>query len=136
MPARVGFIAETGGFVIGIPAVLLGGWLSDMYGRWPINVWGNLAFLSMIYPVFAWIVTTGSVFAFIVGMTVLNGASNFVWGSFYAGLAEVSPRVFAAVVSALFIRPPSPPSPPSAAPRNWWSLGQVADPALLGEALR
>mgnify|MGYP003352070560 CR=1 FL=1 len=33
----------------------------------------NLAFLLMIYPVFAWIDITRSTFALIVGMTLLNG---------------------------------------------------------------
>jgi hypothetical protein len=39
------FIAETSGNILAIPAILLGGLLSDRYGRWPINSWGNLAFL-------------------------------------------------------------------------------------------
>ncbi len=92
LPARAGFLAETGGNVLAIPALLLGGWLSDRYGRWPVNVWGNLIFLLMIYPAFAWISATGSEFALIVSMTVLNGVSGLIWGSFYAALAESLPR--------------------------------------------
>ena len=91
MPARVGFIAETAGNIVSIPALLIGGWLSDRHGRWPINVWGNLAFLAMIYPVFYWIVSTRSEFALIAGMTALMMAGNFMWGSFYANLAESLP---------------------------------------------
>jgi MFS family permease len=91
LPASVGFIASTAGYVLGIPVVLYGGWLSDKYGRRPINVWGNLIFLLMIYPTFAWIASTRSEFALIVGMTVLNGAQSFMWGSFYAALAESLP---------------------------------------------
>jgi len=92
LSARAGFIAETGGNILGIPAILLGGWLSDRHGRWRINVWGNLLFLVMIYPTFAWIAATGTEFALIVGMTVLNGVSSFMFGSFYAGLAESLPK--------------------------------------------
>ena len=92
LPARIGFIATTGGYALGIPAVLYGGWLSDKYGRRPVNVWGNFIFLMMIYPTFIWITSTRSEFAFILGMTVLNGASNFMWGSFYAALAETLPK--------------------------------------------
>ena len=33
LPARIGFIATTGGYALGIAAVLYGGWLSDKYGR-------------------------------------------------------------------------------------------------------
>ena len=92
LPARIGFIATTGGYALGIAAVLYGGWLSDKYGRRPINVWGNLIFLMMIYPTFTWITSTRSEFALILGMTVLNGAQSFMWGSFYAALAESLPK--------------------------------------------
>jgi MFS family permease len=92
MSARAGFIAETCGFVISIPAVLLGGWLSDRYGRRPINTWGNLAFLVLIYPVFAWITSSRSEFALIAGVVILSAAGNMIYGSFYAALAESLPR--------------------------------------------
>jgi MFS family permease len=92
MSARAGFIAETIGNVLGVPAVLLGGRLSDKHGRWPINVWGNLVFLAMIYPTFSWIIAARSEFAFIAGMIALNAVSQFIWGSFYAGLAESLPK--------------------------------------------
>ena len=92
MTARVGFIAETAGYVLGIGTILIGGWLSDRHGRRPINVWGNLVFLAMIYPTFAWINATRSEFALITGMTVLSGVQSFMWGSFYAAVAESLPK--------------------------------------------
>ena len=92
MSARAGFIATTCVNIIGIPAVLLGGWLSDRHGRWPVNVGGNLLFLVMIYPVFAWIAATRSDLALIAGMTALSAAASFNAGSFYAGLAESLPK--------------------------------------------
>jgi MFS transporter, MHS family, citrate/tricarballylate:H+ symporter len=92
LPARIGFVAVTLGYALGTIAVLYGGWLSDKYGRRPVNVWGNFAFLIMIYPGFLWITSTRSEFAFILTMTVLNGASNFFQGSFYAALAESLPK--------------------------------------------
>lgn len=92
LPARTGFIATTGGYAIGIAACLYGGWLSDKYGRRPVNVWGNLGFLLMIYPAFTWITSTHSAVAFIVSMTLLNGASNFALGSFLAMVVESLPK--------------------------------------------
>lgn len=92
MSARSGFLASVGINVIGVPAALLGGWLSDRYGRWPVNVWGNLLFLVMIYPAFAWIVAERSQFALIAGMTGLGAAANINAGSFYATLAESLPK--------------------------------------------
>ena len=92
MSARAGFIAETTGNLLSIPAVLLGGWLSDRYGRRPVNTWGNFVFLLLIYPIFYWIVATRQPLTLILGMTILSVASNFMWGSFYAGLAESLPK--------------------------------------------
>jgi MFS family permease len=91
MSAHAGFLAETANTAIAVPAVLLGGWLSDRFGRWPVNVWGNLLFLVLIYPVFAWIVATRSEFALIAGMTLLGWAGNFTFGVFCAALAESLP---------------------------------------------
>lgn len=92
MSAQAGFLAQTGANLCAGAAALLGGWLSDRYGRRPINVWGNGLLLSVIYPVFAWIVATRSNFALIVGMSSLGGASAFFYGSFFAALAESLPK--------------------------------------------
>jgi MFS transporter, MHS family, citrate/tricarballylate:H+ symporter len=90
--ARVGFIASTGGTFLGIPVTLLAGWLSDRHGRRPLTVWGNLLFLALIYPTFAWIAASRSVFAFITGMICLNAVSGIATGVFYAALAESLPK--------------------------------------------
>ncbi len=92
LPARIGFITATVGYALAIPITLYGGWLSDRYGRRPVNVWGNFVLLIAIYPAFAWVTSTGSEFAFIVSMTLLNGISNFIYGSFFAALAESLPK--------------------------------------------
>jgi len=93
MSARVGFIAETSGSLLAIPSVLLGGWLSDRHGRWAVNSYGNLAFLLLIYPMFTWVVATREPLALILSMTVLAVASNFIVGSFQAGLSESLPKM-------------------------------------------
>lgn len=91
MSALTGFVAATGGYILGIPVTLLGGFLSDRHGRWPINVWGHFAFMLLIYPAFSWGISTGSEFAFIVAMTILGGAAKFSSGSIYAALVESLP---------------------------------------------
>ena len=68
------------------------GWLSDRYGRRPVNIWGNLLFLLLIYPTFAWIAASHSEFAFITGMIYLNAITGISAASFYAGLAESLPQ--------------------------------------------
>jgi MFS family permease len=92
MSARAGYLAQTGGSVFAASAALLGGWLSDRYGRRPINVWGSRVLLLAIYPIFAWIVATRSEYTLIAGMCALGGASAFFYGSFFASLAESLPK--------------------------------------------
>ena len=90
LSARVGFIAETGGYLIGIPIALYSGWLSDRIGRRPVNVYGNLAFLLFIYPTFAWIAGSRTVFAFMAGIFLLNAL--FGISAFYTSLIESIPK--------------------------------------------
>jgi MFS family permease len=92
LSARTGFIAESCNTLIGIPAVLLGGWLSDRHGRWPVNVWSNLALVVLILPLFVWMVSAHSATALIVGMTILGVFTNFNFGSFAAALSESLPK--------------------------------------------
>ncbi|MGH6888749.1 MAG: MFS transporter [Rhizomicrobium sp.] len=90
--ARVGFIAETANTLIAIPAVLLGGWLSDRYGRWPVNVGNNFLLLVLCWPLFAWMVGAHSESALVLGMTVLGVFVNLNFGSFCATLGESLPK--------------------------------------------
>jgi len=92
LSSRVGFIASTGGNLLGIPVTLFAAWLSDRRGRRPITIWGNLLFLVLIYPTFAWIAASRSEFAFITGMIYLNVVSGISQGAFYAALAESLPK--------------------------------------------
>jgi MFS family permease len=91
LAARAAFVGESAGNLIGIATILLGGWLSDRYGRRPVNVWGNLMVLASIYPLFSWIVASGSEGVLIAAMITLGAVGNFIYGSFYASLAESLP---------------------------------------------
>jgi MFS transporter, MHS family, citrate/tricarballylate:H+ symporter len=92
LPARVGFIAELGNYLVTIPTILIAGWLSDRVGRRPINIWGNLAFLIAIYPAFLWVAARPSAVTLVLSMAVLGSLGNFSFGAFCAGLAEALPQ--------------------------------------------
>jgi MFS family permease len=92
MDAGSGLAAEVGGYVLSIGSLLLGGWLSDRIGRWPVNVWSNLLFLVLIVPVFMWIVATRSPTVLIIGVALLTVVANFNGGSLYAAIAESLPK--------------------------------------------
>jgi MHS family citrate/tricarballylate:H+ symporter-like MFS transporter len=94
LPPRAGFLASLAGYGVEIPCILLGGRLSDRYGRKPVNVWGNLAFLLGIYPAFVWVIAARSVGALIGAMVLLNAAYSLRMGSFYAAFMEsLPPRI-------------------------------------------
>ncbi len=92
LPARAGFEAELTTYAVGLPVTMLGGWLSDRFGRWPVNVWSNLLFLLAIYPVFAWVAAAHSPGALIAGMSLLYTPMAISTGTFFAALAEALPR--------------------------------------------
>lgn len=89
---RAGFSAQLASLLAAIPATLIGGRLSDRYGRWPVNVWGNLAFLAAVYPIFAWMTAARSEATLIAGMTLLGVVCWIPSASFLAGIVEALPR--------------------------------------------
>lgn len=91
LSARAGFLASLAGYGVQIPCILLGGRLSDRYGRKPINVWSNLAFLLAIYPGFAWVAGARSVTVLICVTVILNAVFSLHMGSFFAAFVESLP---------------------------------------------
>jgi MFS family permease len=89
---RVGFLAETANALVGIFAMLLGGWLSDRFGRWTLNAWGNLIFLVSIYPLFAWVVAAPTPWVLIAVMSIFGIVSNITFASVCAMLGESLPK--------------------------------------------
>ncbi len=91
LSARAGFLASCANAVAAIPALLLGGWLSDRFGRWPVNVVANALLLVLVVPLFAWAVDLGSASALIASMTLLGFVSNLTFGVVCAALGEGLP---------------------------------------------
>ncbi len=92
MTARDSFIPETVNTLIGIPSALLGGWLSDRYGRKPINLSTNFGLVVSIYPLFLWMTASQSLLSLTISMMILGVFVNASFGSFCAALAESLPK--------------------------------------------
>jgi MFS family permease len=77
---------------IGIAAALLGGWLADRVGRWPIMVWPQIAALLMTYPIFLWVVESRNSMALLGGLGLLALIGSIPYSAFYVALAEGLPK--------------------------------------------
>jgi MFS family permease len=78
--------------LIGLVAVLFGGWLSDRIGRRPVMIFPRLLFLILLFPIFQWMVEARSAFALILGSSLLSLLGAIGGGAFYAALTESLPK--------------------------------------------
>jgi MFS family permease len=81
---------------IQILVMLAGGWLSDRFGRKPLMIWPQLAFLLLVVPMFHWIVTAQTASAFIVTNVVLAACCFTTNGVCYALINESLPSAIRA----------------------------------------
>jgi MFS family permease len=77
---------------VGIAAALLGGWLADRAGRWPIMVWPQIAALLLTYPVFLWVVESRNSMALLGGLGLLALIGSIPYSAFYVALVEGLPK--------------------------------------------
>ncbi len=92
MDATTSFAANFVLGLFGLAFALLGGYLSDLYGRRTLMVWPRIAYLVLIYPVFLWIVSAHSAVALLGGTAILAIFSNISSTVFYAAFSESLPR--------------------------------------------
>lgn len=91
MSERISFSAQVVVALCAIPGALIGGWLSDRIGRWPVMVWPRVAYIVVAWPLYAWMVASRSpaVLLGAIGVLTLLGAVSF--GPFAAALTESLP---------------------------------------------
>ncbi len=101
LSTAVSMTAEFANNAIGFFTILLGGWLSDRYGRRVVMILPQLMFAFAIIPCFLWLTGERSASSFIWSNLILSALSNALYGAFYAALAESLPRQVRARVFAL-----------------------------------
>jgi MFS family permease len=103
MPASIAFLASVARDAAGLAAALLGGFLSDRFGRRPLLLLPRFLSIVPIYPIYAWIVESRSAEALIVGTTVLNVLGGLWGGAFYAAFSESVPkRIRAGAIATVY----------------------------------
>jgi len=101
LSASVSLAAEFGGNGVSIVVILLGGWLSDLYGRRWIMIWPQLLFCLLIVPSFLWLTTERDTVSFIGANLVLQIAGTLPYGAAYAAITEGIPKEVRARAFAL-----------------------------------
>lgn len=92
LPPSVAMAGQFGNSAVQVFAMLAGGWLSDRFGRKPMMIWPQIAFLALVIPGFHWIVATHSSTAFITTNVALAACCFMSNGPAYAAINEALPR--------------------------------------------
>jgi len=101
LSASVSLAAEFGGNGISIVIILLGGWLSDLYGRRVIMIWPQILFCLLIVPCFVWLTTERDAVSYIGANLILQIFGTLPYGAAYAAITEGIPKEVRARAFAL-----------------------------------
>lgn len=101
LPASTAFAGEVAINGVTIGMVLLGGWLSDRWGRLPLMIYPQILFCVLVLPCFYWLVTARDALSFVGANLILATVVGLVYGSVYAAISESLPREVRARVFAL-----------------------------------
>lgn len=85
----------------GAISVLVGGWLSDRYGRRSVMLGPQMLFFLLIVPCFAWLTSQRDAFSFLTANLVLAAVQTFSYGALYAAISESLPKAVRARAFAL-----------------------------------
>jgi MFS family permease len=70
---------------------LLGGWLSDTYGRKPAMLWSRIGVMVLTYPAFLWLTQSPSLGTLLVATVVVGGLTGLSGAAGMAVLPEIAP---------------------------------------------
>lgn len=92
MGQGVAFAATVTWGACGLVFTLVGGALSDRWGRKSLMIWPRIAFLASIFPGFLWIVSTRSGAALIIATAVMGTLASLSNGTSFVCLTEAIPK--------------------------------------------
>lgn len=85
---------------------LVGGWLSDRWGRRAMMIWPQLAFGAMLVPAYAWLLADRTALGLALVNVVLAFVSNLTTGAVFAGITEsLDARVRGLAFSLIYALP-------------------------------
>ena len=71
---------------------LLGGWLSDRYGRKPVMLWPRVVLVLLTYPVFVLLIRDTNLFNLLVATTLLASMTALSGAASLVAIPELFPR--------------------------------------------
>ncbi|WP_095012801.1 MFS transporter [Tsuneonella mangrovi] len=86
---------------IGIVSIMIGGLLSDRFGRKLLMVWPQLLFTILVVPCFLWLTTSRDTTSFIGANLILSFFAAMSSGALYAAISESIPKAVRARAFAL-----------------------------------
>ena len=93
LDAQISTMLTFAGAVISIPAIFIGAWIADRFGRKPIVIFSRLLFIVIIVPAYLMISGKGADGTIVIGANlVLNFLFSLATGGFYALLTESLPK--------------------------------------------
>ena len=101
LSVRLSLTGEFANNAIQVATALIGGLLSDHFGRKHLMIWPQMAFCLLIVPCFWWITAGRDAFSFIGANLILAGTNGLIYGAVYAAISESIPKAVRARAFAL-----------------------------------
>lgn len=106
LSASAAMAGQVAANAVGIGTSLVGGYLSDRWGRRALMIWPQLALALLILPCFSWLLAARSVEVLIAVTLLLSGLSNIQNGAIYAAIAEsLNPAIRSRGFSLIYALP-------------------------------
>jgi MFS family permease len=92
LTAAAGFAATIAGGLAILVFALVGGWLSDRVGRWPVMVAPRVILAAGTWPMFSWLAASPSPITLVLATTLLTGLTALSAAASLVLIPELLPR--------------------------------------------